>query len=212
MTEPVSLTPFQIDLANTFFDLPQSAGFLLAGGGALIAQGIVRRETEDLDLFASRATGDVSAAGEALAAVADERGWVVEVIRTGPEFRRLKIARGDDEVYVDLSIDSPPMAAPAISIAGPAIAPFDLAVRKTLALFGRAEPRDFTDLYALHERLDRDDLLSAAMREDDGFDRAVFVQMLRSHRRLADADFPPTTVTVQELRTYFDGWADSLGP
>jgi hypothetical protein len=29
------LTPFQIDVARAFFDLPTSAGFLLAGGGAL---------------------------------------------------------------------------------------------------------------------------------------------------------------------------------
>ena len=34
------LSGLQIALANLFFSLPESAGFLLAGGGALIAQGL----------------------------------------------------------------------------------------------------------------------------------------------------------------------------
>lgn len=45
------LSAFQVALANLFFSLPESSGFLLAGGGALIAQGIVTRPTEDLDFF-----------------------------------------------------------------------------------------------------------------------------------------------------------------
>jgi hypothetical protein len=32
------LTDFQREVARLFFDLPQSAGFLLAGGAALIAR------------------------------------------------------------------------------------------------------------------------------------------------------------------------------
>lgn len=51
------LSEFQIELAALFFSLPQSAGFLLAGGGALILQGIVARPTEDLDFFTSRQHG-----------------------------------------------------------------------------------------------------------------------------------------------------------
>lgn len=52
------LSRFQFDVAKLFFSLPESAGFLLAGGGALIVQGIVARDTEDLDFFAHRG-GDV---------------------------------------------------------------------------------------------------------------------------------------------------------
>ncbi|NYI79396.1 hypothetical protein [Nocardioides panzhihuensis] len=33
------ITAFQEDVARTFFDLPESEGFLLAGGAALIALG-----------------------------------------------------------------------------------------------------------------------------------------------------------------------------
>lgn len=150
------LSQFQLDLASVFFALPESVGFLLAGGGALIAQGLVSRETDDLDFFADRGAGDVSTATEALIAAADRRGWTVNVIRAGPEFRRLKITRPvtapdqTEDVYVDLAVDSPPKGPPTITIAGPALGPRELAIRKTLALFGRAEPRDFTDVHALH--------------------------------------------------------------
>jgi len=100
--------------------------------------------------------------------------------------------------------------APTITVAGPAFGPYELAVRKTLALFGRAEPRDFTDVHALHQRFDRTDVLHAVTEADDGFDLRVFVQMLRSHRRLRDEDFPESSVSVEQLRAYFDTWADDL--
>ena len=213
--EQARLSRFQVEIAGVFFGLPESVGFLLAGGGALIAQGLIERDTDDLDFFASRTNGDVAAASDALTTAAGQRGWAVEVIRTGAEYRRLRIAGpaiGDeeDEVYVDLAVDTPPTGKPTITIAGPSLPPYELAVRKTLALFGRAEPRDFTDVHSLHELFDRDELLHAAAQGDGGFDVQVFVQMLRSHRRLADEDFPMTAVTVAELRAYFDAWADRL--
>ena len=210
------LSQFQIDLASAFFALPESVGFLLGGGGALIAHGLVQRETDDLDFFSHRGHGDVPVAGNALVAAAEGRGWEVEVVRSGPEFRRFKISRpetraGESEVvYVDLAVDSPPTGEPKVTIAGLALAPYELAIRKTLALFGRAEPRDFTDVYNLHGTFDRDEILEAAAQTDPGFDRLVFAQMLRSHRRIRDDDFPHSGVTVDELRAYFDSWADEI--
>lgn len=208
------LSQFQLDLAAVFFNLPESVGFFLAGGGALIAQGLVHRETDDLDFFADRTAGNVAIAGEALIAAVGERGWDIGVIRSGPEFRRIKVTRDTsgelESMYVDLALDSPPTGAPSVTIAGPAFGPWELAVRKTLALFSRAEPRDFTDVHALNQRFDRAEVLQAAAQADAGFDLDVFIDMLRSHRRLRDDDFPATTVTTLELRAYFDAWADQL--
>ena len=59
----------------------------------------------------------------------------------------------------------------------------DLAGRKTLALFGRAEPRDFTDVHALHRIFDRDVVRRSAAAADQGFDLDVFIQMLPSRTR-----------------------------
>lgn len=220
MSDPARsrLSQFQLDAANLFFSLPESVGFLLAGGGALIAQGLVARDTEDLDFFAQRGGGDVDSAATALIAAVQEQAWTADVVRSGREFRRIKLARpaesesgGEDVVYVDLAIDTPPDGTPTVTIAGPALPPRELAIRKTLALFGRAEPRDFTDVHAIHRHFDRAEILAAAAAADAGFDLAVFIQMLRSHRRLRDEDFPSTDVSVSELRSYFDDWAVGLG-
>jgi hypothetical protein len=45
------LSAFQLEVARLFFALPASKGFLLAGGGALLAQHLTSRATEDLDFF-----------------------------------------------------------------------------------------------------------------------------------------------------------------
>lgn len=36
---------------RVFFALPESAGFLLAGGGVLLAQGLVARETDEVGFW-----------------------------------------------------------------------------------------------------------------------------------------------------------------
>lgn len=208
------LTRLQRSAGEAFFSLPESAGFLLAGGGALIAQGLVARTTEDLDLFATRGRGDVAAASAALLALADDRGWTAEITRTGPEFRRIVIeadvGAGVEEVQIELCVDSPPTGVPTATLVGPSFAPFDLAVRKTLALFSRAEARDFTDVYALTQKFDRADVLDAAKAADLGFDLTVFSQMLRAHRRLGDDEFPDAGQPVESIRAYFNQWADDL--
>jgi hypothetical protein len=58
------------------------------------------------------------------------------------------------------------------------LSPRDLAARKTLALFGRAEPRDFANVYELAGRFRRDRLLAWAAGDDPGFDLRVFGEML----------------------------------
>lgn len=210
MSDP-GLSEFQVELATLFFSLPESASFLLAGGGALIAQGIVPRPTEDLDFFTSRRLGSVNAASDALIAAVTERRWSVELKRTGEEFRRWEIT-GPEVVLIDLAVDSPPTGAPTVTIAGPAFAPAELVVRKTLALFGRAEPRDFVDVYVLNQRFDRSETLRSAAEADRGFDLAVFAQTLRSHQRIDDQDFPDIGVPITDIRAHFDAWADELDP
>jgi hypothetical protein len=44
------LAAFQAEVARLFFGLPESRGFLLAGGAALLAQHLTTRPTEDLEV------------------------------------------------------------------------------------------------------------------------------------------------------------------
>jgi hypothetical protein len=68
------LTAFQAQVARLFFALPESEGFLLAGGAALLAQHLTARPTDDLDFFTASERGHVPAARDALEAAARGTG------------------------------------------------------------------------------------------------------------------------------------------
>lgn len=128
------LTAFQVDMANLFFGLPASEGFLLAGGGALLAQGLTVRPTTDLDFFTGPGVGDVQTARDELLAATGEHGWDVERTRESETFCRLKV-HGPEDLDVDLALDAAPGLPPAASFVGPTFAPAELAGRKVIALF-----------------------------------------------------------------------------
>lgn len=206
---PGGLTPFQIAVAELFFTLPESDGFLLAGGAALAAQHLTTRPTQDLDLFTRTGRGTVPAARDAFERACRQRGWSVQRIRNSDTFCRL-IVVGDEELLVDLALDSPPSLPPSTSIAGPTFGLEELAGRKLIALFDRAEARDFADVYILAKRFDTDRLLHRAAEIDPGFDRAVFATILRSLNRLTDDEIPVDPEAVDDLRTFFHDWQQQL--
>lgn len=95
-------------------------------------------------------------------------------------------------------------------MAGPTLAAEELAGRKVVALFGRAEARDFADVHALLERYTKDELLSLAREIDDGFDDQVFAEMLESIARYPDAVLADVGASAPEVRESFADWARQL--
>jgi hypothetical protein len=126
------LTDFQLEVARSFFALPASDGFLLAGGGALLANGLTDRPTQDLDFF--RSSPDVVTARDAFEAAAVDRGWRVARLRDHDDFVRLQV-EGTEPLIVDLCLDSPPTRPAVATVAGPTFDPAELAGRKVVALF-----------------------------------------------------------------------------
>lgn len=204
------LTPAQIEISTLFFGLDASHGYLVSGGAGLLASSLIARPTQDLDLFASHPVNSVTAARDALVQAVNGRGGQVQIVRDSATFCRTVVSLGSGEVLVDLAIDSPPNSRPTVTVLGPTLAPEELAVRKILALFGRAEARDFADVYVLVERFDRDDLLRQAGDLDPGFERPVFALMLRTMDRFVDDEIPLPLVTVLHARQYFATWATEL--
>lgn len=178
MTDRASLlTAFQIEVAQLFFGLPASEGFLLAGGGALLAQGLTARPTQDLDFFTRPDAGDVRRARDELITAAGERDWSVDRIQDSETFCRL-LVHGSEDLLVDLALDSAPGRPASASFVGPTFAPDELAGRKVVALFDRAAARDFVDVYALSRTFATAELLELARQVDAGFDLPVFVDMV----------------------------------
>ena len=205
------LTAFQLEVARLFFALPESAGFLLAGGAALLAQHLTTRPTEDLDFFTAPARGQVPAAREALEAAVRERGWIIEQIHDSATFCRLVIRADGEGLLVDLAVNAPPDFPASETAAGPTLAPEELAGHKLLALFDRAAARDFADVYVLARRFGKETLLARAAQIDAGFDPQVLAAMIATLNRFADDEIPvPDGSSAPEVRTFYATWLTEL--
>lgn len=204
------LTEFQIDVARAFFRLRESTGFVVSGGAALLAVGLIARPTEDLDLFTHAPTDSVASAKGSFLESADSYGWEITVIQDYPTFCRLIVTGRDEEVLVDLAVDSPPATPPTLTTLGPTLAPLELAGRKVLALFGRAEARDFADVYALAQHFGAEEILAQAAEQDRGFDRPVFAEMLATLGRFTDDEIPAPAHDIPEMRAFFSHWAAQI--
>lgn len=206
----VALTELQREVLRLFFDLPESSGFVLAGGAALVASGLSERPTRDVDLFVSDLAIGVAGAADALEVACVGRGWTVDRIQDSPTFRRLVVRTVHDELLVDLAVDSPPIGVPTITAFGPTYPPEELAARKLLALFDRAAARDFVDLHALSARFDLARLIEVAAQLDNGFDPEGLVEMLASLGRFDDDELADLGAEPTALRAFIDRWRDDL--
>jgi predicted nucleotidyltransferase component of viral defense system len=205
------LPAFQLEVARVFFALPASKGFLLAGGGALLAQRLTARPTEDLDFFTASGRGHVSAARDALEAAARQRGWATERIHDSGTFCRMVIRSADAGVLVDLAVNAPPDLPPSVTQAGPTLAPEELAGHKLLALFDRAAARDFADVYVLARRFGKHVLLARATQIDAGFDTKVLADMMATLDRFNNSEIPvPDGSSAAELRAFYAIWRSEL--
>ena len=200
------LSPLQEQVAEIVSHLEEAEEFALAGGAALIARGDVDRQTRDLDFFGltGEAVDRLVPAAERALRVA---GFEVERIQVNPGFARLIVARGDDRTEVDLAADARLFPAepgrPAPMLAGE-----ELAVDKVLALFGRAEARDFVDLLAVEPRYGLDRLCRLAAEKDRGFTPAMFAEMLGRFGRLRRDEFDLDDARHEQLGREVARWRE----
>ena len=80
------LSPFQRAVAQAFFELPEARGFLLAGGGALLATGLTVRPTKDLDFFGTMNNTPLRDVIDRFTSTAKSRGWSVTEVQYSDDF------------------------------------------------------------------------------------------------------------------------------
>ena len=207
--EPTALTDFQVEVARLFFALPAAKQFLLVGGAALVAAHLTTRPTQDLDFFTQPSVGSVTLARDEFEAAVQGRGWTVERIRNSETFCRL-IVHGSEDLLVDLAVDSPPTGPPIMTFVGPTLDPVELAGRKLLALFDRAEARDFADVFVLAQRFGTQVLVDQARLVDAGLDEQVLAAMMGRLDRFVDDEIPIEPQAVQNLREFFERWGAEM--
>lgn len=209
MGEEEGLTAFQVEVAQLFFSLPEAADFLVAGGAALIAQGLVHRTTEDLDFFCGP-TPSISDTADAFEAAAAARGWTGQRLRDSEQFVRVQVRGPAASQLVDIGVDAAAQRPPVMCMIGPSYDPIELCARKLLALFDRAEARDFTDVYAFSALHGTDQALELARSLDRGLTPELLAVSIRSIGRHLPSDFPSPAADVADMLDFFAAWADAL--
>lgn len=200
------LSPLQERVAALVAGLTDARDFALAGGAALIVQGIINRQTRDLDFF-----GPAPAAVDRLlprveAALAAE-GLTVRRVMVNPGFARLDIGDGRDRTELDLAADARLLpvepTTPAPSLSGP-----ELGADKVLAIFSRAEARDFSDLLPLEQAYGLDRLLELAAQKDLGFRPPYFAEMLERFERFRREEFDIPDDQFAQLKESLVRWRE----
>jgi len=192
----------------------------LAGGGALIAQGLVERRTSDLDGFTSAAGQEFTDIVRQARAAFSGAGYRVRDdpnAMNSDEIYSWKISeqsspgrgRTPDEVKIQICRDVialPPVPTPL----GQMLDPRELGANKVRAIYDRARPRDLDDLARLVSRLPFDDMLGVAdQKQVEPLDRRMLADSLRMFQSV-DGDRFPDPARAAAVKNFGATLADQL--
>lgn len=198
------LTPIQREVAHLIADLAEAEGFALAGGAAMILRGQIDRQTQDLDFF-GLVGSDVYRLLPAAETALRAAGFQVERRLEGPSFVRLEIHRAGQVTELDLAADARLLPVEQ-DMEVPTLNPQELAVDKLLAIFGRAEARDFADFAAVVDQYGLEALARLALEKDPGFSLEVLAEMMDRFGRLRADEFNLDQAGYQQLAAKVAAW------
>ena len=206
------LAPLQQDFLRAFFARPAGKAFFLTGGTALAEYYLRHRYSEDIDLF-TLDQETFRAMTNDLPVIATELGCVLVPGTEATDFRSIRLQRGAEPgAKIDLVRDAGPQFGERQNFGDIIVdSEFDIAVNKVTALFGRAAPKDFVDLYFLLKKgYDLDELMRLAKEKDLGFSEFYFAGMLREVSRVHALPRMIQPLTPEELVTFFEPLARQL--
>ena len=139
----------------------------------------------------------------------NEAGLRVTRLRASDTYARLLIESDSDATHVDLATDYRMM--PALETAeGFILADQELAANKILALFSRAEPRDYIDFRALAQRFSLAELCDLAASKDGGFTPSLLADALDYIVELRRHTFDLDDASYEELIAFAESTAQEL--
>ncbi|SCL72420.1 nucleotidyl transferase AbiEii/AbiGii toxin family protein [Micromonospora peucetia] len=172
--------------------------FVLGGGVAWAAHGLVTRPTEDVDLFAD-VEGAAAAAADGVRAALERAGF--EVTDADPDSELAELFDGFDRDLRDFVVGRDGRLirlslarldrhrSPVVMDLGPVMDVRDLMANKTAALVNRREVRDYIDVAAALEHHDVVELLELARQLDPALDEVDVRAAGRYLDRLPDRRF-----------------------
>jgi hypothetical protein len=177
------------------------------------------RPSGDVDLFTDwHRRADFPTAVDAVIAALTKHGYGVTVTLRNETFARILLVSEEstDGQPDKLELSADWRAHPPVMLeVGPVLRADDAVTNKMLALFGRAEVRDFLDVDAaiISGRYSRERLLELAANADGGFDPLMFADAVGSLTQLTDAEFVEYNISPEQLaavRQRFIDWRDEL--
>ncbi|MGW4502889.1 nucleotidyl transferase AbiEii/AbiGii toxin family protein [Micromonospora sp. NPDC004336] len=192
--------------------------FVLGGGVAWAAHGLVTRPTEDVDLFAD-VEGAAAAAADGVRAALEHAGF--EVTDADPDSELAELFDGFDRDLRDFVVSRDGRLirlslarldrhrSPVVMDLGPVMDVRDLMANKTAALVNRREVRDYIDVAAALEHHDVTELLELARQLDPALDEEDVRAAGRYLDRLPDRRFARyglDAAAVARVRTRLVPW------
>jgi len=181
------LTPLQQEFLEVFAGLPDKSQFYLTGGTALAEYFLGHRLSFDLDFFTG-VEGLILPTSYQIEAACQRRKLSLQVVRRFSTLVEFLLEKGNDNLKIDLALDSPFRFAPPVPTpAGILVNDYqDLRVDKLLAYYGRAEPRDAIDVFFILQTEPVEPLLEQAAQKDPGFDLYWFAIALNRCQSFPD--------------------------
>lgn len=199
---PRGLTRLQRRIARIVLRVAAPDGFHLAGGSGLVATHLTDRPTRDIDAFTPRDV-DVAAVAERVSAALRGDGLGVDITSRSAVMAKLEVVAEDarrGRYGVDLGRDWMEWPGTTTSL-GPTLSPRELAANKVLALFGRVQPRDLSDVAALVGHFPLEGMLADARAKDPGFNRPILAEMVRLVVARPDPQWP-VGVDIAAVRAF----------
>ncbi len=213
------LSKIQKDILRMFGRFPDSGQFYLTGGTALAHFYLRHRRSNDLDFFT--ATPEiVNTFGHHVQTALEGNGIHVKWSRAMNSFVELVVSRENESTIIQFAQDAafhleaknefpdyPGLKVDSL---------VDIAANKLLALFGRAMPRDFVDVYFLVQKTGfaPQDLIANAQKKDPGFD-LYWLGVAFERIKIIGPSSPDILLLIEplefkELESFFEKWRQEI--
>jgi len=212
------LTSVQKKILRCLSLLSDREAFYLTGGTALSAFFLKHRKSRDLDFF-THVEDLILPFSQRLEASLIKEDLRVERLRGFHSFVELSVNSKDDSTAVHFGLDSPfRFEQPSEFEEVPGVkvdSLIDIATNKLLALFGRAELRDFIDInFLAKDHYNREYLMKRSAQKDPGFDRYWLGVAMERIDHFPD-DSPDMLLltrpcSMNELKDFFRLWREDI--
>jgi len=213
-----TLDKIQKDILLSTCEIPEVETFYLTGGTALSAFYLYHRKSHDLDFFTSEEEL-IPSFSHKIQEHLSKRGFKVERTRGFRSFTELAVSSPHDSTIIHIALDSPyrlEKLQQSRDYEGLKIDSLrDIAANKLLTIFGRANLRDFVDVFFLvKEKFSKKELIEDATKKDPGLDLYWLGTAMERINEFSDHSAEMLLLVKPcpfgELQKFFNEWREEI--